>query len=122
MDASSPSLRKYGLTQGDHDEMVESQNGQCMICNTDQPGTQSGCWPVDHDHATGRVRALLCSACNAGLGLSVDDPARLGLQTKGTTPGAPTSAARHCHSTAVLQPARSWTEVPRCGLGAAHRG
>ena len=30
MDASSPSLRKYGLTQGDYDEMVEPQNGQCM--------------------------------------------------------------------------------------------
>jgi predicted NAD/FAD-dependent oxidoreductase len=53
------------------------ENGRCMICNTDQPGTESGYWPVDHDHATGRVRALLCSACNAGLGLFGDDPARL---------------------------------------------
>lgn len=68
MDARSRSLRKYGLTPADYDEMVETQNGRCMICNTDQPGTESGYWPVDHDHATGRVRALLCSACNAGLG------------------------------------------------------
>ena len=77
MDARSRSLGKYGLTPGDYDEMVATQNGQCMICNTDKPGTESGNWPVDHGHATGRVRALLCSACNAGLGLFVDDPARL---------------------------------------------
>jgi hypothetical protein len=77
MDARSRSLRKYGLTPADYDEMVETQNGRCMICNTDQPGTESGYWPVDHDHATKRVRALLCSACNAGLGLFGDDPARL---------------------------------------------
>jgi Recombination endonuclease VII len=68
VDARSRSLRKYGLTPADYDEMVETQNGRCMICNTDQPGTESGYWPVDHDHATRRVRALLCSACNAGLG------------------------------------------------------
>ena len=66
MDARSRSLRKHGLTPADYDKMVETQNGRCMICNTDQPGTESGHWPVDHDHATGRVRALLCSACNAG--------------------------------------------------------
>jgi hypothetical protein len=78
MDARSRSLRKYGLTSADYDEMVETQNGRCMICNTDQPGTESGYWPVDHDHATGRVRALLCSACNAGLRLfmsTVSSPA-----------------------------------------------
>jgi Recombination endonuclease VII len=74
MDARSRSLRKYGLTPADYDEMVETQNGRCMICNTDQPGTESGYWPVDHDHATGRVRALLCSACNAGLDYLVTTP------------------------------------------------
>ena len=36
MDARSRSLRKYGLTPADYDEMVETQNGRCMICNTDQ--------------------------------------------------------------------------------------
>lgn len=65
MDARSRSLRKYGLTPADYDEMVETQNGRCMICNTDQPGTESGYWPVDHDHATGRVRR--CSAAPATL-------------------------------------------------------
>ena len=42
MDARSRSLRKYGLTPADYDEMVETQNGRCMIWNTDRPGTESG--------------------------------------------------------------------------------
>jgi hypothetical protein len=77
MDARSRSLRKYGLTLLDYDEMVKTQDGRCHICGTTDSGIAGEVWAVDHDHVTKRVRALLCSDCNAGLGLFGDDPERL---------------------------------------------
>ena len=51
--------------------MLEEQGGVCAICKT-APAVH-----VDHDHATGAVRALLCFNCNGGLGQFKDDPAVL---------------------------------------------
>lgn len=55
-------LRRYGLTPETHAVMLANQRGQCAICNqTPKPGKVLS---VDHDHNTGRVRALLCVRCN----------------------------------------------------------
>lgn len=48
-------------------EMVESQNGRCVICNAKPPRLF-----VDHDHSTGFIRGLLCHPCNAGIGMFHD--------------------------------------------------
>ena len=58
-------LRKYKLTQIDFEFMLGQQGGVCAICER-KPVRRNFC--VDHDHATGRVRGLLCGECNIGLG------------------------------------------------------
>lgn len=65
--------RKYHLTGEERAEMIEEQQGLCEICG-DFFGDNL-C--VDHDHTTGRVRAMLCKYCNCGLGFFKDDPALL---------------------------------------------
>jgi hypothetical protein len=60
--------RRYGITAVEADAMLAEQDGLCAICRR-APAVH-----VDHDHATGAVRALLCFNCNGGLGQFKDDP------------------------------------------------
>ena len=69
--------KKYGLTLEEYDALAASQDGRCAICGWKQPSSLN----VDHDHETGRVRGLLCTPCNTGLGLFGDNVA---LLTKAT--------------------------------------
>jgi Recombination endonuclease VII len=66
-------LRNYGLTQEQFQVMQAAQNSTCPICA--QPFTKQPA--IDHDHATGAVRGLLCRQCNAGIGSLRDSPANL---------------------------------------------
>lgn len=66
-------LRQYGLTPETYAEMFAAQGDRCKICGTSEaPARGSFC--VDHDHKTGKVRGILCSECNTGLGKFRDDP------------------------------------------------
>lgn len=56
---------KYGLSQAAYDELLSAQDGGCKICFR-KPGKRP--LHVDHCHATGIVRGLLCHQCNWYLG------------------------------------------------------
>ena len=64
--------RKYGMTIVEYEQMLAVQDGKCAICKADRPGGK-GNWPIDHCSKTGKVRALLCNACNPGLGFFKHD-------------------------------------------------
>lgn len=60
--------KKYRITNADFDRMAESQGYVCAICRS-LPQPRFGVLCVDHDHATGVVRGLLCHNCNSAIGL-----------------------------------------------------
>lgn len=62
---------KYGLTVDQYRALHIAQSWQCAICGT---GEQGKTLAVDHDHATGAVRELLCFACNCAIGFFKDSP------------------------------------------------
>ena len=63
-------LKKYGLTEEDYKSLLEGQQGRCAICRSDETQRTNTRYNlfVDHCHATGKVRGLLCHHCNVGLG------------------------------------------------------
>jgi hypothetical protein len=67
---------RYGISETDYDAMFLAQGGVCKICRQPEHHMDR-LLSVDHCHATGKVRGLLCNSCNRGIGLFVDDPERL---------------------------------------------
>ena len=68
-------LRIYGLTPEQYDALLQQQDGVCAICReTCRTGQRLS---VDHDHATGRIRGLLCRNCNLGIGHLGDSADRI---------------------------------------------
>ncbi len=63
----------FECSQELYDLLLDAQGGVCAICGLGDKQFLA----VDHDHGTGQVRGLLCSACNRALGLMADSPERL---------------------------------------------
>lgn len=62
---------KYGIDEERFNEMLDEQHGLCGICATPFGDTVPH---IDHCHATGEVRGLLCGRCNTGIGQLLDSP------------------------------------------------
>jgi hypothetical protein len=75
-------LARFGITPQQYEEMLESQNRACAICDqpekvVDPRNGRIKALAVDHDHETGVIRGLLCQNCNKGIGNLGDNPDRL---------------------------------------------
>jgi len=70
---------KYGMTLEDFDALLLFQGGVCAVCKRPESMKSNGGTGrlrrlvIDHDHETGKVRGLLCSGCNTGIGLLEDN-------------------------------------------------
>ena len=61
--------RKYNITIEQYEAMLIKQENLCAICRSETDKN----WHLDHDHATGKVRGILCGNCNLMLGHSKDN-------------------------------------------------
>lgn len=72
VDRRSAHVRKYGITLEEKAEIFRQQGRRCAICRSAIPRHKHN-WVLDHDHKTGKIRGVLCSPCNLGLGLFKHD-------------------------------------------------
>ena len=64
---------RYNASPLWYDEQLKTQNYKCAICQDDKPGCGRKRWAIDHNHDTGKLRALLCFSCNTGIGKFKDN-------------------------------------------------
>lgn len=69
--------KKYGITLEQYNAMFIFQGGVCLICGYPETVSRNGKiknLAIDHNHATGEIRGLLCQKCNQALGLLNENP------------------------------------------------
>lgn len=69
--------RMYGITHADYEAMLDAQDHRCAICGGIEPGGRGKHFHVDHCHDTEKVRGLLCTSCNIGIGYLKENPSIL---------------------------------------------
>lgn len=62
--------RKYGITKEDFYVLKSKQNNKCAICENILENDKKS--HMDHCHDTGKLRGVLCTTCNVGLGMFKD--------------------------------------------------
>ena len=69
--------RIFGISLDDYKAKMEEQSGVCAICHRPETAIRMNKLlplAVDHNHTTGAVRGLLCTACNIGIGSLCESP------------------------------------------------
>lgn len=73
-------IKRRGGTYAWFEAKLREQGGLCGICSVvlgPYGRVRQNAWVVDHNHATGAPRGLICRLCNMGLGMFRDDPVAL---------------------------------------------
>ncbi len=76
-------LNRFNLTTEQFNTLLSKQENRCAVCSRHFEtemlalgnNKKSNRPHVDHDHASGKVRGLLCSQCNTAIGLLSDNVA-----------------------------------------------
>jgi hypothetical protein len=70
--------QKYKLTLKEYNDLVWKQNNKCAICKKAETvlnvNGEIKKLSVDHCHETKKIRGLLCSTCNFGIGYLKNNP------------------------------------------------
>jgi hypothetical protein len=71
--------RNYNISLEHYEQMLKAQDGKCAICLREESSRHNLSkeikeLSVDHCHTTGKVRGLLCTNCNFGIGKFEDCP------------------------------------------------
>jgi Recombination endonuclease VII len=70
--AKKAKASKYGMTLTEFDAYVDAHDDFCDICGREEDTKRKAVWTrgltLDHCHATGKVRGMLCSRCNCAMG------------------------------------------------------
>lgn len=67
---------KFNITLRQYEAMFVAQSGKCAICEQCETAKKNGkdvTLSVDHCHTSGKVRGLLCKACNLAIGSMKDN-------------------------------------------------
>lgn len=67
-------LATHKLSEREYFALIEKQKRRCALClSSFKDSEERFMMVVDHNHATGKVRGILCYKCNNGLGQFNDD-------------------------------------------------
>lgn len=67
-------IKEYGIDREGKRRLLETQDNKCKICKTELlMGMDPHYVHIDHNHKTNKVRGILCTNCNRGLGCFKDN-------------------------------------------------
>lgn len=63
---------KFNISKEEYDLILKSQNNCCAICNKNRELFKRD-FAIDHCHKSNKIRGLLCTRCNIGIGMLQED-------------------------------------------------